>query len=63
LVAGGFSIEEAVKTASFNPARIMHYTEPGAIIPGKLADITVFNNNFEIETVVIGGNIVKGMRD
>jgi N-acetylglucosamine-6-phosphate deacetylase len=59
MVAEGFSVEDAVKTASSNPARIMRYTGQGTLIPGKQADITVFNNNFEIETVVIGGNIVK----
>jgi N-acetylglucosamine-6-phosphate deacetylase len=59
LASKGLGVEDAVKTASSNPARIMNYTRQGVIIPGKLADITIFNNNFEVETVVIGGNIVK----
>jgi len=60
LVAGGFSLEEAVKTASLNPAQIMRYSNQGAIIPGRYADITVFDTNFEIRLVMVGGKIVKG---
>ena len=59
LVAGGFSMEDAVKTASLNPAQIMRYNYQGAIIPGRFADITVFDNNFKIRHVMIGGRIIK----
>jgi len=59
LVAGGFSLDDAVKTASFNPAQIMHYNNQGTIIPGKYADITVFDKSFNIKLVMIGGKIVK----
>ncbi|MDR0442227.1 MAG: N-acetylglucosamine-6-phosphate deacetylase [Treponema sp.] len=59
LVSGGFSPEDAVKTASFNPAQVMRYNNQGAIIPGRFADITVFDHNFEIRLVMIGGKIVK----
>jgi len=60
LVTAGFSIEDAVKTASFNPAQIMRYSNLGAIIPGRYADITVFDRNFNINLVMIGGNIIRG---
>ncbi|MDR1837670.1 MAG: N-acetylglucosamine-6-phosphate deacetylase [Treponema sp.] len=59
LVAGGFSLEDAVKTASLNPAQIMRYNNQGAIIPGRFADITVFDKNFEVKYVMIGGKSVK----
>jgi N-acetylglucosamine-6-phosphate deacetylase len=59
LVAGGFSMEDAVKTASFNPANIMRYNSQGAIIPGRYADITVFDNKFDIRLTMIGGRIVR----
>ncbi|MDR2731517.1 MAG: N-acetylglucosamine-6-phosphate deacetylase [Treponema sp.] len=59
LTAGGFSLDDAVKTASFNPAQIMHYNNQGAIIPGKYADITVFDQQFNIKLVMIGGKIIK----
>ena len=59
LVAENFSIEDAVKTATSNPAQIMHYNRQGAIIPGNLADITVFDREYNIRLVMIGGKIVK----
>ncbi|MDR0290584.1 MAG: N-acetylglucosamine-6-phosphate deacetylase [Treponema sp.] len=59
LVAEGFSVEDAVKTASSNPAQIMRYTQQGAIIPGKLADIAVFDKNFELKLVMIEGNVLE----
>jgi len=60
LVCAGFSLVDAVKTATINPAQLMRYTRQGALIPGKLADITVFDKNFNIRLVMIGGKIVKG---
>ena len=59
LINSGFSIEDAVKTASFNPAQVMRYSNQGEIIPGKFADITVFDKNYEIRLVMIGGKIIK----
>ena len=59
LVAGGFSLEDAVKAASMNPAQIMRYNNQGAIIPGRFADLTVFDKNYEIRLVMVGGKIVK----
>jgi len=62
LTAAAFSLEDAVKTASLNPAQIMRYNNQGAIIPGRFADITVFDKNFEIRYVMIGGKIVKNLK-
>jgi N-acetylglucosamine-6-phosphate deacetylase len=59
LVKYGFSIEDAVKTASFNAANVMRYRNKGAIIPGHDADITVFDTDFNIRSVLIGGHIKK----
>jgi len=59
LVDAGFSLSNAVKTASFNPAQIMGYSRQGAIIPRKFADITVFDKNFDVRLVMVGGKIVK----
>jgi len=61
LVAGGFSLEDAVKTATLNPAQIMRYNNQGAIVPGRFADITVFDKDFEIRMVMVGGKILKDM--
>jgi len=59
LVTGGFSLDDAVKTASFNPAQVMRYNNQGAIIPGRFADITVFDKSYKIKHVMIGGKIIK----
>jgi N-acetylglucosamine-6-phosphate deacetylase len=59
LVKYGFSIEDAVKTAAFNPANVMRYQKKGAIIPGYDADLTVFDEDFNIRAVMIGGRMVK----
>ncbi|MCL2721555.1 MAG: N-acetylglucosamine-6-phosphate deacetylase [Treponema sp.] len=59
LVTAGFSLNDAIKTASFNPAQIMRYTNQGAIIPGRFADVTVFDNEYKIRLVMVGGKIIK----
>ncbi|MCL2277208.1 MAG: N-acetylglucosamine-6-phosphate deacetylase [Treponema sp.] len=58
LVMAGFSMEDAIKTASFNPAQIMRYNNLGAIIPGRFADITVFDHDYNIKLVMINGRII-----
>ncbi|MDR0376992.1 MAG: N-acetylglucosamine-6-phosphate deacetylase [Spirochaetaceae bacterium] len=55
LTAFGFSLEDAVKTAGFNPAQVMRYRDKGALIPGKDADIVVFDRNFNILAVTVAG--------
>ncbi|MDR1587054.1 MAG: N-acetylglucosamine-6-phosphate deacetylase [Treponema sp.] len=61
LVSCGFSLEDAVKTASLNPATVMRYIRQGAIIPGHLGDITVFDNDFQVRLVMVGGDIKKNL--
>jgi N-acetylglucosamine-6-phosphate deacetylase len=55
MVSFGFSLEDAVKTASTNPAQVMRYRQKGTIIPGNDADITVFDKNFTILATLVGG--------
>ncbi|MDR0403432.1 MAG: N-acetylglucosamine-6-phosphate deacetylase [Treponema sp.] len=57
LVNFGFSLEDAVKTASSNPASIMRYTRKGSIVPGMDADITVFDKNYSILATMVGGEL------
>ncbi|AEF82385.1 N-acetylglucosamine-6-phosphate deacetylase [Leadbettera azotonutricia ZAS-9] len=61
LVSYGFSLEDAVKTASFNPANVMRYRNKGAIIPGHDADLSVFDEHFNIMAVIINGRIKKNL--
>jgi N-acetylglucosamine-6-phosphate deacetylase len=59
LASSGFSLEDAVKTASFNPANVMRYRNKGAIIPGHDADLTVFDKDFNVQAVLIAGDLKK----
>jgi len=61
LVKFGFRLEDAVKTASFNPAQVMRYWNKGAIIPGRDADLVVFDGNYKVLVVLVGGIIKRNM--
>jgi N-acetylglucosamine-6-phosphate deacetylase len=61
LVKFGFSLEDAVKTASFNPAQVMRYWNKGAIIPGRDADLVVFDGNYKVLVVLVGGTIKRNL--
>ena len=61
LVSFGFSLENAVKASSYNPANIMGYRNKGAIIPGHDADIAVFDKDYCVNAVIIGGEIKKNL--
>ena len=63
LVSYGLEPEQAVKCASFNPAQIMHYHNKGMIIPGKDADVIVFDKQFKLLVSIIGGEIKKNVFD
>ena len=58
LVNFGLSLEDAVKTATSNPAQVMRYSNMGVIIPGHIADLTVFDKDFNIKLVMVGGEII-----
>jgi N-acetylglucosamine-6-phosphate deacetylase len=57
LVEFGFSLDEASKCASMNPANIMRHRNKGAIIPGYDADITVFDEDYNVKMTLVGGEI------
>jgi N-acetylglucosamine-6-phosphate deacetylase len=57
MVSFGFSLEDAVKTASSNPAQVMHYTRKGTMLPGSDADLVVFDKNFAILITIVEGEI------
>ena len=58
----GFSLSDAVRAATSNPARIMNYRNIGRIAPGYDADIIIFNKKFNVETVFINGKLVKNKK-
>ncbi len=53
LVSFGFPISDAVKCATANPARIMHYQKKGMLIPGFDSDVIVFDSRFNLEFVMV----------
>jgi len=61
LVSFGFNLEDAVRTASINPAQIMQYKNKGAIISGRDADVVVFDKGFRVLLVVSGGEIKRNL--
>ena len=61
LLSLGFGLEDAVKTSGFNPAQVMRYARKGALIPGRDADLTVFDREFKVLAVMVGGVIKKNV--
>ncbi|MDR1389648.1 MAG: N-acetylglucosamine-6-phosphate deacetylase [Treponema sp.] len=57
MVNFGFSVEDAVKTASSNPAGVMRYRQKGTIVPGMDADITVFDREYQVKAAMVGGEL------
>ena len=57
MVAFGFSLEDAVKTATSNPAFVMRYYRKGTIIPGMDADLAVFDKDFTVRAVLVEGEV------
>jgi N-acetylglucosamine-6-phosphate deacetylase len=55
LVSFGFSLEDAVRAASSNPAQIMRYQRIGTLIPGNDADIVVFDKYFTVRATLVKG--------
>lgn len=59
LVEYGFSLDDAVKAASSNPAQVMRFDRKGTIIPGHDADLIVFDKDFTILATMVGGTLKK----
>lgn len=56
---GGVSLNDAVRMATLNPARIMGIADhKGALAPGYDADIVIFDEGVSIRSTIIGGNTV-----
>jgi len=55
----GIPFNEAIHMASLTPATSLKmHTERGALKPGLRADVTIFDQNYSVETTIVGGNIV-----
>lgn len=63
LVSWEVPIESAVQMATANPARIYDLSMMGRLIPGYLANIAVFDEDFHIKGLFIRGNMVRNNFD
>ncbi|MFA6507128.1 MAG: N-acetylglucosamine-6-phosphate deacetylase [Treponemataceae bacterium] len=61
LVDCGFSVEEAVKLATSNPAQVMRFSRKGTVIPGNDADLVVFDRYFNVLSTMVGGSLKKNI--
>lgn len=59
LVSFGFTLDQAVRMASTNPATITRREHLGLIAPGYDADLVVFDKNFNTLYTIINGKIFE----
>lgn len=59
LLAGGVGVEDAVRMASVNPARIMRQNGLGMLIPGCAADLNIMDKNFNLVDTMVGGKFIR----
>ena len=55
----GVELWEAVKMASANPAKLIGATQKGSLAVGKDADIIIFNEDVDVQFVMVNGTITK----
>ncbi|MFW6138806.1 MAG: N-acetylglucosamine-6-phosphate deacetylase [Spirochaetota bacterium] len=59
IAQGKVTLQEALKTATINPARLLNIShKKGSIETGKDADITVIDSDFNIFLTLVGGKVV-----
>ena len=55
----GIPFNEVIHMASLTPATSLNmHPERGALKPGLRADVTIFDQDYSVETTIVGGNIV-----
>ena len=59
LIKFGVRLEDAVQTATSNPARIMHQNNIGSIVPNYDADLIVMDKHFSLQMTMIKGKIIS----
>ena len=57
IVSFGFHLDQAVRMASTNPAKIMKQDHLGVIAPGYDADITILSEKLNVLYTIIQGKI------
>jgi N-acetylglucosamine-6-phosphate deacetylase len=55
---GGLTLSDAIKTATIYPTRVIGVDErKGSLVPGKDADIVILDEDIEIYTTIVAGEI------
>lgn len=55
----GIAVDEALRMASYLPARAINVSDRGVIEPGNRADLIVFTKDFRLKKVFLGGELVE----
>jgi len=55
----GASIVDVFHYASYNPSRAVGFTDRGEIRKGLRADLIITDHNMNVQTVILGGEVVK----
>jgi len=58
MVHTGASLVEAFRMATYNPCRVMGYTDRGEIAVGKLADLVIVDDRVNVKKVIFKGQIL-----
>lgn len=59
MINTGVKMEDAVKMATINPAKLIGIEKKkGSIVPGKDADLVIFDQDLKVMMTIIGGEIV-----
>jgi N-acetylglucosamine-6-phosphate deacetylase len=51
----GWSLRDAVRTATLNPARAVGLAQHGQLVPGAEANLVVMNSNGEVRRTFVRG--------
>lgn len=55
----GVSLPQAVKTATLNPAKVIKVAHrKGTLTPGKDADLTIFDEDFDVKMTIVKGRVI-----
>jgi len=57
IILANVPVSEALKMATLNPARVLRLKTKGEIKAGADADITILDRNFNVQSVMICGEL------
>ncbi|USS40139.1 N-acetylglucosamine-6-phosphate deacetylase [Thermococcus aggregans] len=55
LIQTGFSLKDAIRAMTYNPARAIELHKSGAILPGYSADLVILDEDLNVDSVYING--------